>query len=280
MKKTAFLKWLSLGLLLGVSVACHDDDEDENNNNNQPQKEQQSDLVTVDPTPDSKKQLPQLVESQSLRFNLWASGSASWVGSFDGNGVPVTQYIDYVKVSSYDASTKSFKEEWTDEFESFNTSRWSKGNWKMELVQLSTDNVVVEDGVLKLKMTKQANEDGSYKYYGAELYSKETFKYGRFEAKMKMACVSGTVSSMFLYYNNSNKSGYNWNELDIEILGKNPKAFQSNIITGTGGSQKTEKVHSLNYSVSSDYHVYVMEWTPEYVSWQIDGVEMRRTVAQ
>ena len=35
-------------------------------------------------------------------------------------------------------------------------------------------------------------------YSGAELYSKETWMYGKFEARMQMAAGSGTVSSMFL----------------------------------------------------------------------------------
>ncbi len=279
MKKTAFLKWLGIGVLLVASFACGKDDDDALDN--PPAKEEQR-PTAADPTPDTKGQLPNLVETQSLRFNLWAANNVGWVGAFDGNRIPITQFIDYVKVSSYDAATKSFKEEWTDEFDSFNTSRWNKGSWKMDLVTLSSNNVVVSDGILQMKMTKQKNEDGTYSYYGAELYSKETFKYGRFEAKMKMACAPGCISSMFLYYNNSDKGGtYQWNELDIEVLGKNTKAFQSNIITGKKNAQvTTEKIHSLPFAVNDGYHVYVMEWTPDYVSWSIDDVEMRRTVAK
>ena len=39
-----------------------------------------------------------------------------------------------------------------------------------------------------------------YTFYGAELTGKEQFLYGRFEARMKMAATSGSVSSMFLNY--------------------------------------------------------------------------------
>ena len=42
-----------------------------------------------------------------------------------------------------------------------------------------------------------------YSFYGAELTGLDQFKYGRFEARMKMAALSGTVSSMFVYYDNS-----------------------------------------------------------------------------
>ena len=60
-----------------------------------------------------------------------------------------------------------------------------------------------------------------YSFYGAELTGLDQFKYGRFEARMKMAALSGTVSSMFVYYDNSwLKEDEPWNEIDIEWLGK------------------------------------------------------------
>lgn len=121
-----------------------------------------------------------------------------------------------------------------------------------------------------------------YKYYGAELYSKQSFMYGRYEARMKMAFAPGCISSMFLYYNNSDT--YNdtlWNEIDIEVIGKDSTKFQSNIITGKKNAQiTTEQMHiSTDKPYNTDYHTFVIEWTPEYISWSVDGVEMRRTDA-
>ena len=73
-----------------------------------------------------------------------------------------------------------------------------------------------------------------YKFSGAELYTKESFTYGRFEARMKMAYAPGCISSMFLYYNDSYKGGGKvWNEIDIEVIGKDPNSFQSNLIRAT-----------------------------------------------
>lgn len=135
------------------------------------------------------------------------------------------------------------------------------------------------------KKEEQGNQDPvdntAYNYYGAEIYTRETFKYGRFEAKMKMAYASGCISSMFLYYNDSYiGNGKNWNELDIEVIGKDQLGFQSNIITGSASKKVTsEQKHSLSYPVNEDYHVYVMEWTPDYVAWSVDGKEVRRTAA-
>lgn len=117
-----------------------------------------------------------------------------------------------------------------------------------------------------------------YTFFGAELTGLDQFKYGRFEARMKMAAVDGSVSSMFLYYDNSYLgNGEIWNEIDIEILGNKPEIFQANIITGTAEKQvSSETKPELNFDVREDFHLYGMVWTPEYVAWEIDSVEVRR----
>lgn len=116
-------------------------------------------------------------------------------------------------------------------------------------------------------------------FTGGELFTKNEVQYGKFEARMKMAAASGTVSSMFLYQDGSEiADGRPWVEVDIEILGKNPGSFQSNIITGKAGAQKTsEKQHSINPAADQAFHTYAIEWTPNYVRWTVDGQEVRKT---
>lgn len=121
-----------------------------------------------------------------------------------------------------------------------------------------------------------------YVFYGAELTGLEKFHYGRFEARMKMAATSGTVSSMFLYYNESYlKKEEPWNEIDIEILGKDPTKWQSNIITREGDptiskTTTSEVIHPFNYDATNEFHLYAIIWTPEYIAWEVDSVEVRR----
>ncbi|MBR3670095.1 MAG: family 16 glycosylhydrolase [Fibrobacter sp.] len=121
-----------------------------------------------------------------------------------------------------------------------------------------------------------------YTFYGSELTGKEQFLYGRFEARMKMASIPGTVSSMFLNYDNSYKKGDEpWNEIDIEVLGKSQTQWQSNIITREAdpsipGTTNSETIHDFGFDATQDFHLYTIVWTPEYVSWEIDSVEVRR----
>lgn len=122
----------------------------------------------------------------------------------------------------------------------------------------------------------------TYKYYGAELTGVEQFKYGRFEARMKMASFPGTVTSMFLNYDLSWKKGTEpWNEIDIEVLGTSKSKWQSNIITreedpSISGTTVTEQKHDFGFDATEDFHLYGIIWTPEYVAWEIDSVEIRR----
>lgn len=119
---------------------------------------------------------------------------------------------------------------------------------------------------------------GAKDYKGAELYSKDLVKYGRFDIRMRTISGSGTISSFFLYYDNSYMGNPEpWREVDIEVLGKSDNVFQSNIITGSLEKKTTsEKLHTFE-KLSEDYHTYTVEWTPDYIAWFFDGEEVRRS---
>lgn len=114
-------------------------------------------------------------------------------------------------------------------------------------------------------------------YKGAELYSLQSVLYGRMEMRMRMIRGSGLLSTFFTYKNGSEVAGATWEEIDIEVLGKNDaKGVQSNIITGNPRTT-SEQVHAMASSLADGYHTYTLEWTPEYVSWSLDGVLLRKT---
>lgn len=115
---------------------------------------------------------------------------------------------------------------------------------------------------------------------GAEMYSLASTQYGRWEVRMRAGAKSGTVSSFFLYYNNSHERGQPWRELDIEILGRNPKGFQSNPITGTAEKRATaDQFHDTPDDLSKGFHTYTMEWTPDSIVWELNGKRVRKMAA-
>ncbi len=115
-------------------------------------------------------------------------------------------------------------------------------------------------------------------YKGAEIYSNQSYQYGRYEMRMRVAKMSGALSTFFTYKDGSEGAGVFWEEIDIEVLGKNDATqWQSNIILGTQRPTiKTEAVHTSVTSLAEAYHTYTLEWTPDYVAWYLDGVEVRR----
>lgn len=114
-------------------------------------------------------------------------------------------------------------------------------------------------------------------YKGAEVYSTKTTQYGRMEMRMRMIRGSSLLSTFFTYKNGSELAGALWEELDIEVLGKNDATvWQSNLITGNPRTT-SEQYYTSPTSLADDYHTYMLEWTPEYVSWSFDGTEVRRT---
>ena len=114
-------------------------------------------------------------------------------------------------------------------------------------------------------------------YKGAEVYSLQTFMYGRMEMRMRMIRGSGLVSTFFTYKNGSETAGSTWEETDIEAMGKSDATtWQSNLITGNP-RMTSEQLYSEPSSLADGYHTYTLEWTPDYVSWSFDGAMVRKT---
>ncbi len=112
----------------------------------------------------------------------------------------------------------------------------------------------------------------------AELYTSASFPYGRFEARVKLAGGDGVVGSYFLWKDLSEMSDVFWNELDIETVWSDCEMF-SNALYGLPEANHTQS-HGTAGSWCTEFHTYAYEWTPDYVAWFIDGVEVRRETGE
>ena len=110
---------------------------------------------------------------------------------------------------------------------------------------------------------------------GAELITRETYKYGAFEARVRSANGSGMVTAFFLWKDGSEIPGAQWQEQDFEMFGKNGK-YQTQLMTP--GNPRTEHavIHSLSAPSTEHYFTYRMEWTPTYLAFYVDGHLVRR----
>ena len=104
----------------------------------------------------------------------------------------------------------------------------------------------------------------------------EKFTYGKFITRMRAPNRMGTVSSFFTYWNGPEFYPAGWNELDIEIVPSvenNP--FSTNVIYGDGHKKQESHDYAHEFDPREDWHTYEMEWTPDYISFAIDGKEVR-----
>ena len=100
-------------------------------------------------------QANQLVTPHAFHFNLWASDVSSWAGAFDSASLPQAQYVSWIRYYRYENG--NFVLDWTDDFNTFDTARWSKANWTFDgnLVDFEPNNVIAKDGALVLCLTAE-----------------------------------------------------------------------------------------------------------------------------
>lgn len=114
-------------------------------------------------------------------------------------------------------------------------------------------------------------------YKAAEIFVVEPELYGKFVMRMRAAKASGIISNFFLWKDGSEMESIFWEEVDIEVFGKdNATTWQSNIITGLGAKNYSEEIHGGG-NFGDEYHTFTIEWTPDRVRWLVDGTVIRTT---
>jgi len=118
-------------------------------------------------------------------------------------------------------------------------------------------------------------------YTAGEIQSTREVTYGRFEIMMYSSDVSGTTSTFFLWKNGGETSTISWNELDIETFGKSADTWQSNPIWEYNDTdtdiKRWEETHT-GIPIAKTWVKFTLEWTPNYIAWYNNDVEVRRIV--
>lgn len=177
-----------------------------------------------------------------------------------------------------------------DNFDAWN-SVWHRGHWWTRDGSLSATNtneqqayapanVTVNNGLLNIAARKETVTVGTKTYYytsglietGGDQYgypNKFTFQYGYMEARIKIPSGQGLWPAFWLWPANYQDPP----ETDImEIIGSRP---QENNMTIHSTSGDTGYVYT-GPDFSQGFHIYASEWTPTYIAWFVDGVEVAR----
>ncbi len=147
--------------------------------------------------------------------------------------------------------------------EFFASNGWSNGS-VFDCVWRSS-NAIVKDGALNLIIDEDSSDE--YNYSGGEYRTVDFYSYGYYETCMKAIKNDGVVSSFFTYTGPSDNNP--WDEIDVEILGKDTTKVQFNYFTNGVGNN--EYVYDLGFDASEGYHTYGFDWKEDSITWYVDG---------
>ena len=117
---------------------------------------------------------------------------------------------------------------------------------------------------------------------GAGIKTIDSFQYGRFETRMKSADGDGMVSSFFTYNTDFDNGlgNLNWNEIDIEMTGNKDSSVQfTTHHPGSPNSWSVTEIVDVDFNPHQEFRDYAFEWTPGYIKWFIDNVEVYQQVS-
>lgn len=110
----------------------------------------------------------------------------------------------------------------------------------------------------------------------------QRFTYGKFVARIKNPNKKGTVASFFSYWDGPGFYPGGWNQLAFEVAPSVEQGPLSMAVMYGDGHDKVMMEHdeAHGYDPATDWHTYTMEWTPDYISFEVDGVEMKHLDAE
>jgi beta-glucanase (GH16 family) len=149
------------------------------------------------------------------------------------------------------------------------------GNNELQYYTDRSENVVVEDGVLKIT-ARQEDFSGS-SFTSARILTKGKFqqKYGRFEARIQLPWGQGLWPAFWMLGDDNNGSEI-WPQIgEIDIMEN--RGSEPTLINGTvhgpgysGGESITKAFELENDRFDTGFHVFGIEWAENYVNFYVD----------
>lgn len=187
---------------------------------------------------------------------------------------------------------------WADDFDgpagnAPDSSKWTNnvggdgwGNKELQYYTPGNHNTAL-DGEGNLVITARAeNPEGSSCWYGPCKFSsgrlttqgKFDQAYGRFEARMKLPTGKGMWPAFWTMGNDFKGVNDGWpqcGEIDVmEYIGDEPNTVYGTL-HGPGYFDKDGVGGQTNSGspLSADFHTYAVDWSPNSVTWSLDGVD-------
>lgn len=214
-----------------------------------------------------------------------AEGKAKIKATIKGKNKTWKKEVDVTVKESTDIMHDGYQLVWE---ESFNGDTLSKEDWNIETHEpgwvnnelqeytQSSDNIYLRDGKLVIKPIEVTDGDGKVSYTSGRVntQNKHNFKYGLFEARLKVPEGQGFLPAFWMMPADENLYGQ-WprcGEIDImEVLGNQTDTSYGTVHYGNPHSESQGKYTLEQGSFSEEYHTFSMEWEPDKISWYVDG---------
>lgn len=169
---------------------------------------------------------------------------------------------------------------WQDEFEGSISPDWvfetgnGAGGWgNNELEYYRRENAAVENG--NLVITAKREDFNGFRYTSSRMKTqgKQSFKFGRIEARIKVPLGSGLWPAFWALGSNITRVGWpSSGEIDIlEHVNSEDKVYGTAHWSAPDGSYASYGGNTT--TTPQDYHVYSIEWDPTVIRWFVDGVQ-------
>jgi len=159
-----------------------------------------------------------------------------------------------------------------------NSDGW--GNNELQYYTSRSENVTVQNGLLVISAIEEDYNGSSFT--SAKILTKGKFSqaYGRFEARIKVPGGSGLWPAFWLLGENVDVDGWpQCGEIDIMEYRRQEPTKVSGSIHGPGYSGLTDPQGQVtkSYDLGNDrydagFHVFGIEWSPDYINYYIDDV--------
>lgn len=182
---------------------------------------------------------------------------------------------------SYEGYTLVFEE-------NFEAERLDRGSWNVELHDPgwvneelqeyvdAEDVLSLEDGLLRIRPVKRILPDGRAAYRSGRISTrgKREFKYGLFEARLRVPRGRGLLPAFWLMTGDEDRWGQ-WpicGEIDImEILGQDPRTNYGTLHYGLPHEENQGRFTLPEGDFAEAFHTFSVEWLPGVIRWYVDG---------
>lgn len=151
------------------------------------------------------------------------------------------------------------------------------GNNELQYYTDRSENVIVEDGLLKIEVRNESFAGSNYT--SARLLTKGKFqqKHGRFEARIQLPWGQGLWPAFWML-GDDNDGAEVWPQIgEIDIMEN--RGQEPTIIGGavhgpgySGGSAIAKPYELLNDRFDTGFHIFGIEWGENYINYYVDDV--------